>query len=314
MSNLLINLIKPGNEINSTFALRSIKLLSLRNGSGSYLAAVLGDKTGQVEGRAWESAQEIYSSCRSGDIVNVKGQATEYNGKLQIQISAMSTCPDCEIDPARFIPLSRIDTDTAKAKLSLFIESIQNNFLKDLLKLIFSGELSGQIFTAPAARRNHHAAIGGLVEHSLGMAEAADRLAGAYRQLDRDLLITGALLHDIGKVEEYNIGTGIDFTDGGRLLGHIVIGVRIMEEYINVLPGFPEDLKLKLLHMVVSHHGQYEWQSPKRPKFLEAAVLHHLDMMDMLVDVFSSAIEGREDSEEQWTGWIKGLDRNIFCK
>jgi 3'-5' exoribonuclease len=314
LTNILINQIKPGNKINSFFALRSIKLLPLRGSSGSYLALVLGDRTGQMEGRAWDSAQEIYSSCRSGDIVNVTGQAAEYNGKLQIQVSAMSPCPACEIDPARFIPSSKIDAKAAKEKLHLLIESIRNNFLKDLLTLIFSGDLSVEIFTSPAARRNHHAAIGGLIEHSLGMAESANKLAEAYAQIDRDLLITGTLLHDIGKIEEYSIGTGIDFTDGGRLLGHIVIGVRILENYIDRLPGFPSELKLKLLHMVVSHHGQYEWQSPKRPKFLEAAILHHLDMLDMLVDVFSSAVESRENPEDHWTGWVKGLDRFIFCK
>ena len=314
MNKYLINQLEPGKMIDSIFALRSIKLLPLRDGSGSYLAVVLGDKTGTLEGRAWDSAQEIYSTCRSGDIVSVKGQAGEYNGKLQIQISAMSPCSGCEIAPARFIPSSKIVTREAKEKIKLLIESIRNSFLKDLLNLIFSDDISVQIFTAPAARLNHHAAIGGLIEHSLGMAEAADKIAGAYTQLDRDLLVTGALLHDIGKIEEYSLGTGIDFTDGGRLLGHIVIGVRILEKYINRLPVFPEDIKLKLLHMVVSHHGQYEWQSPKRPKFLEAAILHHLDMVDMLVDVFSSAVEGRENHEEQWTGWIKGLDRFVFCK
>jgi 3'-5' exoribonuclease len=314
LTDLLINQIKPGNEINSVFALRSIRLLPLRSGSGSYLSVTLGDKTGQVEGRVWDFAQEIYSVCRSGDVVSVKGQAAEYNGKLQIQISAMKPCPECSVDPARFIPLSKLDTDAAKTKLSMLIESIRDSNLKDLLKLIFSGTIAEHLFTAPAARRNHHAAIGGLIEHSLGMAGAAEKLAGVYIQLDRDLLITGALLHDIGKIEEYSTGTEIGFTDGGRLLGHIVIGVRILENYINTLPGFPEDLKLKLLHMIVSHHGQYEWQSPKRPKFLEAAILHHLDMMDMLVDVFHSAVESRENPEEQWTGWIKGLDRFIFCK
>jgi 3'-5' exoribonuclease len=311
---MLINQIKPGNEINSVFALKSIRLLPLRSGSGSYLSVTLGDKTGQVEGRVWDNAQEIYNICRAGDVVNVKGQAVEYNGRLQLQVSAMKPCPAYSADPARFIPLSNLETDTAKKKLSMLIDSIRDSNLKDLLKLIFSGTTAEHIFTAPAARRNHHAAIGGLIEHSLGMAEAADKLAGAYIQIDRDLLITGALLHDIGKTEEYSTGTVIDFTDGGRLLGHIVIGVRILEKYIDTLPGFPEDLKLKLLHMVVSHHGQYEWQSPKRPKFLEAAILHHLDMMDMLVDVFHSAVENRENPDEQWTGWIKGLDRFIYCK
>ncbi|HBY04987.1 MAG TPA: hypothetical protein DEH07_10850 [Desulfotomaculum sp.] len=132
--------------------------------------------------------------------------------------------------------------------------------------------------------------------------------------MDRDLLVSGAILHDIGKIEEYNIGTDIDFTDEGRLLGHIILGVRLLEKYINKRPDFPEELRIKLLHMVVSHHGRYEWQSPKRPKFLEAAILHYLDLIDAEVDIFSSAVESRENPDDHWTSWVKGLERYIFCK
>ena len=115
-------------------------------------------------------------------------------------------------------------------------------------------------------------------------------------------------------MEEYSFSADIDFTDEGRLLGHIVLGVRLLDKYINRLPDFPEELRLKLLHMIVSHHGQYEWQSPKRPKFPEAAVLHHLDMIDAEVNMFSYAVESRENQDDHWTGWVKGLDRYVFCK
>ncbi|NLI12631.1 MAG: HD domain-containing protein [Peptococcaceae bacterium] len=315
MAEVFIEQLIPGQAVNSIFVLKAKKLLPLRNGTGHYLAVVLGDRTGQMEGRVWESIDEIYQSCRVGDIVFVQGQVSEYNGTVQIQISAMSVCREGETNPGRFIPSSKLDRDAAGKKLDSVIESMHNTHLKNLLSLIFSdNDFLNALLTSPAAKRNHHAAIGGLMEHTLGIVSAAEQIAPVYPKIDRDLLVAGALLHDIGKVEEYSLGTDIDFTDEGRLLGHIVLGARLLDKYISGLPEFPEELRLKLLHMIVSHHGQYEWQSPKRPKFLEAAILHHLDMIDAAVDMFSSAVESRADQEEHWTGWVKGLDRYVFCK
>ena len=315
MTDIFIEQLRPGQEVNGTFALRVKKLLPLRSGQGHYLAIVLGDKTGQLEGRVWEAVDELYQGCRVGDIVEIQGQVTEYNGKLQIQISAMSACQEGAIDPKRFIPSSTLNLAAAREKLFSVLDSLQNAHLKDLLSLILSDEAFFNTFvTSPAAKRNHHATIGGLLEHSLGIVSAAERIAPVYPQVDRDLLVAGALLHDMGKVEEYDFSTDIDFSDEGRLLGHIVLGAQLLESYINQLPDFPQDLRLKLLHMIISHHGQYEWQSPKRPKFIEAALLHHLDMIDAAVDMFSSAVASREDPEEHWTDWVKGLDRYVFCK
>jgi len=315
MKEALVEHLQLGQTVDGIYVLRSSKLIPLRDGSGNYLAAVLGDRTGQVQGRSWESAGEIYGSCRVGDIVRVQGLVTEYKGHKQIQISAMAVHREENIDLSRFIPSSKLDPETARTQLASLFDTMENKHLKALFSLITADKAFFPAFvTAPAARRNHHAAIGGLLEHSLGVATAAAQLTTAYPELDRDLLVAGALLHDIGKVEEYRLSTDINFTDQGRLLGHIILGVQILEKYLNQLTGFPEDLRFKLLHMIVSHHGRYEWQSPKRPKFLEAAILHHLDMIDMEADVFSSAVDARADSEERWTGWIKGLERYLFCK
>ncbi|MDD4767512.1 MAG: HD domain-containing protein [Desulfotomaculaceae bacterium] len=312
---ILIEQLQPGQEVNGTFALKSKKLLPLRNGTGQYLAVTLGDKTGQVEGRIWEPVYETHYSCRVGDIVQVQGRVEEYNGRMQINISSMLVCRDADADPARFIPVSKLDPDSARSRLYSVIASLRNQHLKDLLSLILSDDHFLQaLLMSPAAKRNHQATIGGLLEHSLGMAAAAEQIAPVYPQIDRDLLVAGVLLHDLGKVEEYRTGADIDFTDEGRLLGHIVLGVQLLDKYICRLPGFPAELRVKLLHMIVSHHGQYEWQSPKRPKFLEAAILHHLDMIDAEIDMFSSAAASRENQDDRWTGWVKGLDRYVFCK
>ncbi len=310
-----IEQLRPGQAVNGTFALRVKKLLPLRSGAGHYLAVVLGDRTGQMEGRVWDSAAETDHSCRVGDIVNVRGHVVEYNGAAQIQISSMSVCREQEADPGRFIPSSKLDLDAAREQLFSIVEALQNPHLKGLLSLILSdNDFLDAFFMSPAAKHYHHAALGGLLEHSLGIANAAARTAAVYPQIDQDLLVCGALLHDIGKVEEYRLNSHIDFTDEGRLLGHIVLGVRLLDNYIDQLPNFPGELRLKLLHMVVSHHGQYEWQSPKRPKFLEAAVLHHLDMIDAAMDMFNSAVESRADQDDHWSRWVKGLDRFVFCK
>ncbi len=314
MSDIFVEQIKPGQEICGKFALRSVKLLPFRNSPGHYLAAVLGDRTGQVEGRAWESGPEIYRDCRTGDIVEVKGQATEYNGKVQIQITSMTACRNSEMELKRFVPSSKLDRKTAQLKLESLLQSIKNPHLKTLLTTIFSESFLPAFLAAPAARRYHHAVTGGLAEHCLGIAAAADRMAEIYPKLDRDLLVAGALLHDIGKVEEYSLGTDISFTDEGHLLGHIILGVRLVDRQISSLPDFSDNLRLKLTHMIVSHHGQYEWQSPKKPKFLEAAVLHHLDMIDTAVDMFGDAVESTEDPEVHWSDWVKPLGRQVFRK
>ncbi len=312
---IFVEELKPGRRVDGVFALKGKRLLPLRSGTGHYLAVVLGDKTGQVDGRVWEGAHEKDQECRVGDVVRVQGQVEEYNGKLQINIAAMPVCRDHDIDPLRFVPMSRLDKESARDRLSAAAGSLSNRHLKDLLSLILTDdEFIKTLLLSPAAKRNHQATIGGLLEHSLGVAAAAEQIAALYPQIDRDLLVAGALLHDIGKVEEYRIGADIDFTDEGRLLGHIVLGVRLLDKYIGRLPNFPEELRLKLLHMIVSHHGRYEWQSPKRPKFLEAAVLHHLDMIDAAVDMFGSAAAGRENQDDNWSGWVKGLDRYVFCK
>ncbi|MCL6478683.1 MAG: HD domain-containing protein, partial [Peptococcaceae bacterium] len=219
-----------------------------------------------------------------------------------------------QIDPARFIPAAE-GLQEAKEKLQQLIASLTNPHLKMLLSLLFSEQDFYAAFClAPAAKQYHHALLGGLLVHSVTVAAAADSIAKDYPQADRDLLVAGAILHDVGKVQEYRCRGAIEQTDEGRLLGHIVSGALLLDRYINRVPDFPEDLRLKLLHMIVSHHGRYEWQSPRRPKFLEAALLHQLDLLDAQADMFSRAAAAREDKDSPWTDWVKGLDRYVYCR
>lgn len=309
-----INGLQPGDEVSGEFAVRSKKLLPYRDGTGYFLGLTLADKTGQVEGRVWENAEEVNNCCRAGDVVRVTGWAAEYKGTVQLNLTTVEKCPDDEVVPERFIPSTGVPAEKVWEDWLNIASTIGNPHLKQLLTLMANDHNLLQCLAAsPAAKRNHHAKLGGLWEHSLIMVKAAEGIAAVYPQIDRDLLITGALLHDIGKLEEFRAGADIEYTDAGRLLGHIVLGVELVSRYIAKVPGFPETLRLKLLHMIVSHHGHYEWQSPKRPKFLEAAILHQLDMMDAQVEMFTEAANGRENTEDNWTRWVRGLDRYVFC-
>jgi 3'-5' exoribonuclease len=309
-----INSLQPGDEVNGVFAVRSKKLLPYRDGTGCFLGLTLADKTGQVEGRVWENAEEVNKCCRAGDVVRVTGRAVEYKGSVQLNLTTVEKCPGDEVVPERFIPSTGASEEKVRDAWLDIVSTIGNPHLKQLQMLMANDRnLLRCLAASPAAKRNHHAKLGGLWEHSLGMVKAAEGMAAAYSQVNRDLLITGALLHDIGKIEEFRARADIEYTDAGRLLGHIILGVELVSRYIAKVPGFPKTLRLKLLHMIVSHHGQYEWQSPKRPKFLEAVILHQLDMIDAQVDMFTEAAAGRDDNEDSWSGWVRGLDRYVFC-
>ncbi|MBE3573794.1 MAG: HD domain-containing protein, partial [Moorella humiferrea] len=305
MTELLVNQIHPGMNVRGVFALKAKKLLPYRETPGHFLAVTLADRTGNVEGRIWEGAEEADARLKVGDIVAVEAQAVEYNGSVQLRIESIVK-ESGQIDPARFIPAAE-GLQEAKEKLQQLITSLTNPHLKKLLSFLFSEPDFYEAFClAPAAAQYHHALLGGLLVHSVTVAAAAEGIARDYPRADRDLLVAGALLHDIGKVYEYRCRGAVEQTDEGRLLGHIVSGALLLDRAIARVPDFPEDLRLKLLHILISHHGRYEWQSPKRPKFLEAALLHQLDLLDAQADMFSSAAAGREDKDSPWTGWVKG--------
>lgn len=314
MNEFTLNNLQPGDEVNGVFALRSKKLLPYRDGSGYFLGLTLADKTGRVEGLVWERAEEVNNRTRTGDVVKVTGRVTEYNGAIQLNLTSVEKCPDHQVVPEKFIPSTGITKEKVWESWLNIASTVKTPYLKQLLFLMATDHnLMEALARYPAAKRNHHALLGGLWQHSMGIVKAAEGVAAAYPRVDRDLLVTGALLHDIGKIEEYRVRADKDYTDAGRLLGHIVLGANLLDRYIARVPGFPEVLRLKLLHMIVSHHGYYEWQSPKRPKFLEAAILHQLDMIDAQVDMFNAAASGRNDPGDAWTGWVSNLDRYVFC-
>jgi len=309
---VFIKELKEGDKVSNPFLIRSKKLLPFKNKTGKFLHVVLADKTGQIEAILWDKAEDCLSQVGECPVVKVQGDVETFRENLQIKINSLIPCDNYALE--ELVPASPRDICVMQAELNKVIETINDENLKRLLHMITNDPVRyGQFSRAPAAQFHHQAYLGGLLEHTLGVARLCLHLAEIYQDIDRDLLVTGAILHDLGKTTELSYDLLIGYTDSGRLLGHIVLGSQIVAELIKQIPDFPKDLELKIIHMIVSHHGEYEWQSPKRPKFLEAMLLHYADMIDAQVDKFTRVSEDYNE-EQAWSGWIKGLDRYVYLK
>ncbi|WP_034424783.1 3'-5' exoribonuclease YhaM family protein [Thermanaerosceptrum fracticalcis] len=303
---------KEGSKISAPFLIKSKRLLPFKNKTGKFLNMILGDKTGQIEAFLWENAEDCLAHLGECLVAKVEGEVETYRENIQIKVNSLIPC-DCYVIE-ELVPVSSKDIGIMQVELGDVIETINDKNLKYLLNMITNDPVRYKLFCrAPAAQFHHQAYLGGLLEHTLGVVRVCTRLADIYKDVNRDLLVTGAILHDIGKTIELSYDLMIGYTDQGRLLGHIVLGSQIVVDLIKQIPDFPKDLELKIIHMIVSHHGEYEWQSPKRPKFLEAMLLHYADMIDAKVDKFTQVKEDLGEGQV-WSGWIKGLDRYVYLK
>lgn len=274
-----------GETIKARLMIIEKKLQPFKNKPGNYLTLQFRDSTGIIASRMWDGADAIFSSIDNGMVVEVIGQVDSYNDNLQFILSSITVISD-GINPMDFIPaaenLDDIKDEFIK-KLKELMNSMENKYLKKLLMKIFSKDFFNKYTIIPAAKKMHHGYLGGLMEHTLSIIKVCEKLTEVYPSLDKDLLITGALIHDIGKVEELICETHIDYSTQGHMLGHIIIGSIFVSGKIDEVAAedeFPEDLRIKVIHMIVSHHGEYVFQSPKRPKIPEAYVLHMADMLD----------------------------------
>ena len=278
-----------------------------------YLNLILADKTGQLEARVWEPGDpRIVKDFERGDMVKVRGSASRFDDRLQLKVDQLRKAEADEADRADMLPATVYDVDELWAKLMACVESLTNPDLKQLLTTLLDDPALAQAYReAPAARQLHHAWLGGLLEHVVSLLTLADRVAPHYPLLDRDLLLTGVILHDIGKVRELSWTTGFDYTVEGILLGHIQMGVDLVEKTIAGLPNFPERLRTLVLHMILSHHGKLEFGSPKLPMIPEALVLNFVDDLDAKMQAVASefeksAREGKGPGE--LTGKVWALD------
>ncbi len=278
-----------------------------------YLSLVLGDKSGQLEARVWEPGDpRIAKDFDRGDVVKVRGSASRFDDRLQMKVDQLRKAATGEVEKSDLLPATTYDVATLWRQLEASVESIKNPDLKRLLMALLADPAIAEAYReAPAARQLHHAWLGGLLEHVVSLLALAERVAAHYPMLDRDLLVTGVVLHDIGKIRELTWQLGFAYTVEGVLLGHIQMGVDLVEKTIATLPGFPDRLRTLVLHMILSHHGKLEFGSPKLPMTPEALVLNFLDDLDAKMQAMASEFE-RSDREgkaaDELTGKVWALD------
>jgi 3'-5' exoribonuclease len=303
--------LKPGTDVDESFVVRT-KDVRQRRGGGPYLALNLGDRTGEVAALVWENVQELGTTLEVGSVVKVAGQVQRYNNRLQIVIRrATAVAPD-EIDETLYVRASSVDPAVLWQRLNGLVEAIANPHLKQLLfRVISEPEVEARLKVAPAARGMHHAYRSGLIEHTVSMATMGRALAEHYG-IDADLVVAGCVLHDLGKVWELEISSSIEYTDDGRLLGHLAMEVLFVNRQIGELSAFPDELRRQLLHILLAHHGEYEYGSPRRPKTPEALLVHMVDLLDSKMAGMMEAMHADGDSESAWTPYSKILGRHIY--
>jgi 3'-5' exoribonuclease len=306
-SRLWVKDIKRDDRVRGDYLVKG-KRMGLTKKGEPFLSLTLADRSGEIEAKVWERAEALSSGFAEGDILTVEGLAGSYRDQVQITLSNLTISRD-EADPALFWEASSKDIGQMLAALREVLRNIKNAHLKALVGRFFSDrEFLARFKTAPAAKNFHHCYVGGLLEHTLSVCEMATSVLTHYPELDRGLLLTGAFLHDIGKIKELKFDHQIEYTDEGRLVGHIVLGVEMVAEKQAKLRDFPPELAMRLKHLILSHHGQFEFGSPKRPKFLEAFALHLIDDLDAKMNGLSRFM-AKDRQPGAWTEFNRLFER-----
>lgn len=312
MKKIFVKDIQERDLVESPFLVRD-KIIGMAKNGRPYLTLKLMDCTGEVEGRIWDRVDEISARFNKDDFVLVSGKASVYMGKMQLILQELVRIEESAVELSNFLPVSSRPLAEMVSELTAVVEGLVDPDLRNLMQAFLDDEAFMAGYTrAPAAKAMHHVYLGGLLEHSLAVALLANDISQRYPDLNRDLLVVGALLHDVGKVAELRYQRSFEYTDAGKLLGHIVIGVELVEEKLRQLSNFPQELAIHLKHLLLSHHGQYEYGSPKRPKTMEAVILNFLDDLDSKINGVRTHINREPDSESSWTQYHRLYDRYFF--
>ena len=308
--------LKQGDSIRAFYVIRKLELKTKKDGQ-PYLSLEFGDATGRIPGTLWTQANEMYEQLSVGTIARVLGSVSVFNDNLQLTIERIRPAlPDDHVSPVDYIPRKNIDFDYLQKQFLEILKSIKESDLQKLLQLVFNDEFIKKYTQAPGGKLWHHAYVGGLLEHTLSIIQICETMAKKYDKINRDLLITGAIFHDVGKLEEYTYENGfIDFTDEGRLWGHISMGAQWLRQWIESLEktsGFSLDMKRQLIHLVLSHQGQLDHGSPVTPKTLEAMVLYYADEMDSKANALDHILDRDQEPGRKWSKFIPLLDRFIY--
>ena len=304
--------IKQGDKIASTF-LAAEKNMAFSLKGSPYLNVRLKDKTGELDGKVWDNAIEFDRQFKKGDIIYIEGKAASYKNSIQISIVNIKKYAGEDVEPTDYLPAAKGDVAAMFNEMLAYVEKIKTKPLQALLQAFFHDQKIAELFQrAPAAKGFHHIYLGGLLEHTLSVVRLLDKVADHYQNLDRDLLLAGGILHDIGKIYEFNYDSLIEYSDEGRLIGHIVMGVEMINKKIEAIPDFPAPIALKMRHIILSHHGEFDFGSPKRPKTMEALVVHFIDDLDAKLNAFQAFITDSNNADSDWTTYNRFFERFLY--
>lgn len=313
MKTHFVNTLQEGDLISDVFIATRNDLRTKQDG-GKFLGMVFKDRTGEIGGIMWNNAAEVSRQFAVGDVVSVKAKVNSYQGRLQLQVEQVLPLKDGEFDVADlvFTPESTADD---LGGLRAVLDTVENKWIKQLLDAFWSdAEFVARFSSAAAAKRWHHEYRGGLARHTFEMCRIGETMCELYPELDRDVLMAGIFLHDIGKLDEMSHDLVVDYTTPGRLLGHVQMGADLAAEKIRGIEGFPENLRLQILHCILSHHGELQFGSPIVPKTLEAIVLHHIDNLDAQAAAYARISRETREKNQNWSDYMPLIERMIWTK
>lgn len=314
MKSPFVNELEVNKPVTASFLVQSKEIREKKTGE-PYLSLLLGDKSGKIDAKMWDNVAEVMDTFERDHFVKVKGLVQLHLNRPQITIHKVRILQDDEVDFADYFPASLRDRDEMWGELRATVARVGNIHIRGLLDALLDDEdVSKRYRLAPAAKNIHHAYLGGLLEHVLSLCKLCQLTASHYPNIDPDLMIAGAVLHDIGKIYELTYDRGFGYSSEGQLLGHMMIALRMMGDKLRALPDFPPALRTMLEHMVISHHGKLEFGSPKLPLFPEALLLHYLDDMDSKMECMRFLIEGDKQSENCFTSYNPALERTVLKK
>ncbi len=311
--------LRDGEKISSIYLVKQ-KISATTKAGKAYDNVTLLDKTGEISAKVWEPNSPAIDEYEIKDYIEVTGEVTTFNSALQINIRRARKVSEGEYDPGDYLPKTPYDINTMYEELLGFVDSVGNPYLNKLLSVYYKEDQAfiERFKFSSAAKTMHHGFIGGLLQHTLGVVKLCDYLAANYEKLNRDLLITAAIMHDIGKVRELSPFPENDYTDEGNFIGHIVMGVEMVDDAVfgrngkGGIEGFPRVLAEELKHCILSHHGEYEFGSPKKPSIIEAVALNCADNTDAKMEIFTELLES-EGGKSGWFGYKKMLDSNTIA-
>jgi len=298
--------------ITSNFVVVSKQIKPKKSGE-PYLALTLGDRSGQLDAKMWDNVEEVLNVFEQDDFLKVKGLVNKYKNRFQLTVHKLRKLGETEIEFADYLPKTTKNVDELWQTLTTFVATFQNEHLRSLVQAFMADpEIASAYRNAPAAKTLHHAYIGGLLDHVVSLFRSCDLISRNYPLVNRDLLLTGAFLHDIGKIHELTYNRSFSYTTRGQLLGHMIIELEMLQAKLALFPDFPSELKTLIEHLIISHHGEYEFGSPKLPMFPEALLLHYMDDLDSKMEAMRAQLEREAEFESPWTSYNASLGRPLL--